>query len=67
MKNQLAKLVEVKTLITLGIVGSIIYLAVTGKIEPERMEFFGGIILTYFFTKDKQPDKATQNRRAGDV
>lgn len=60
MREKLAeratKLLEVKSLVTFGIIGTVIYLAVQGKIEPKDIVLFGGMILTYFFNKPKSND-----------
>jgi hypothetical protein len=53
--ERLSKLMEVKSLITFGIIGTVIYLAVKGTVEAKDMVLFGGIIITYFFTKDNKP------------
>ena len=52
MKNQIIKLLEVKTIITFGIIGTIIYLAVKGTVEAKDIILFGGMVITYFFNKD---------------
>lgn len=57
MKERFAKLLEVKSLVTFGIIGTVIYLAVKGSIDAKDIVLFGGMILTYFFNKDK---KATE-------
>lgn len=58
MKEKLAEavisLLKVKTLVTFGIIGTVIYLAAKGSIEAKDIVLFGGIILTYFF--NKKPD-----------
>lgn len=54
MKEKFAKLIEVKSLVTFGIIGTVIYLACKGTIEPKDIVLFGGMILTYFF--NKKPD-----------
>lgn len=51
-----AKLLEVKSLVTFGIIGTVIYLSTKGKIEAKDMVLFGGMILTYFFNKDKKAE-----------
>ena len=53
MKEKLSKLVEVKSIVTFGIIGTVVYLAVKGSVEPKDIVLFGGMILTYFFNKDK--------------
>ena len=56
--ERVTKLLEVKSLVTFGIIGTVIYLAVKGQIEPKDIVLFGGMILTYFFNKPKS-DKTT--------
>ncbi len=50
--ERITKLLEVKTLVTFGIIGTVIYLAVKGIVEAKDIVLFGGMILTYFFNKD---------------
>jgi hypothetical protein len=50
--DRILKLFEVKSLVTFGIIGTVIYLACKGTIESKDMVLFAGIIMTYFFTKD---------------
>jgi hypothetical protein len=51
MKEKLAKLIDVKTIVTFAVVGVFSYLAVVGKIEPK--DFMGVVlmIITFFFAK----------------
>lgn len=56
MKENFAKLINVKTIVTFGIVGTVIYLAVKGTIEPSDVMLLAGMIVTYFFNKDKKPE-----------
>ena len=51
MKEKLAKLIDVKTIVTFAVVGVFSYLAVIGKIEPK--DFMGVVlmIITFFFAK----------------
>lgn len=56
MKEKLAKLIDVKTIITFALVGTTIYLACKGTIEAKDIVLFVGIVLTYFF--NKKPDEA---------
>jgi hypothetical protein len=53
MLDKIAKLIEVKSLITFGITGTVIYLAVKGSIEPKDVMMLAGMVFTYFFNKDK--------------
>lgn len=54
MKEKIAKLIEVKSLITFGITGTVIYLAVKGTIEAKDVMLLAGMVFTYFFNKDKK-------------
>lgn len=56
MKERFGKLIEVKSLVTFGIIGTVIYLACKGTIEPKEIVLFGAMILTYFFNKDRKPE-----------
>ena len=60
MKEKIAKLVDVKTIVTLVMTGVMAALLL-GKFEPskEMLALFAtsyGAIMTYFFTKDKKPE-----------
>ena len=50
--ERIIRLLDVKTLITFGIIGTVIYLAIKGAIDSQNMVLFAGIVMTYFFTKD---------------
>lgn len=56
MKEKFAKLIEVKSIVTFGVIGTVIYLACIGKIDAKDIVLFGGMILTYFFNKDKKSE-----------
>lgn len=49
IKDRLAKLIEVKTIITLTMLGVFSYLAVVGKISAEKfLELFKTVIVFFF-------------------
>lgn len=50
--ERFTKLLDVKTLVTFGIIGTVIYLAIKGTVDSKDIVLFGGIIMTFFFTKD---------------
>jgi hypothetical protein len=54
MQEKLFKLLEVKSIVTFAVIGTVLYLAIIGKVDPKDMVLFGGMILTYFFNKDKK-------------
>ena len=51
MKDKLAKLIDVKTLVTFTVIGVFAYLAVAGKITPENVMVVVSMIVTFFFAK----------------
>ena len=53
-KERLAKLIDVKTVVTFTVIGVFSYLAVIGKIEPK--DFMGVVlmIVTFFFAKKSE-------------
>ena len=53
MKEKLAKLIDVKTIVTFSLIGTVVYLAVTGKIEPKDIIMMTMVTLTFYFTKKK--------------
>jgi len=53
MLDKLAKLIDVKTIVTFGIVGVFSYLAIVGTIPPTDVKEITLLILTFFFAKNK--------------
>lgn len=49
MKDKIAKLIDVKTIVTFAIIGTIVYLAVTGQLESNKVYELGMIIIGFFF------------------
>lgn len=54
MKERLIKLLEVKSIVTLVLVLAATYGFLTGSIEKEIFSGWVGMILVYFFNKDKK-------------
>lgn len=50
-KTKLAKLIDVKTLVTFTVTGVFAFLAVTGKIAVEQFMIIAVMVFTYFFSK----------------
>lgn len=57
MKEKLAKLIDVKTIVTFAIVAAIIYLGATGKLGSDKIFELGMIIVTFFFVKKADEGK----------
>ncbi len=49
--KKIAKLIDVKTVVTFSVVGGVIYLSVTGALEPNKLFELSMIIVTFFFSK----------------
>ena len=56
MIEKLIKLIDVKTIVTLSIIGTIIYLGVIGSIEAEKIYQVGLIVLAFYFGKATTPE-----------
>ncbi len=58
MKEKLAKLIDVKSFITIGLVATLIYLVVRNVQLNEAMQLLFSnmitMVMTYFFTKKKE-------------
>lgn len=51
MLEKIAELIKVKTIVTFALVGTVVYLGITGKIEPKDVIMMAMVVLTYYFTK----------------
>ena len=50
-KQKIAKLIDVKTLVTFTVIGVFAYLALTDKITPENVMQVVLVIIAFFFAK----------------
>ena len=57
MKERIAKLIDVKTIVTFAVTGAVIYLGVSGKLDPNKIFEIGMIIVTFFFAKKSDDTK----------
>ena len=56
MKNRFAKLIDLKTIITLGLIGTVCYLAIANNVQLPS-EFLASIVtavITYYFTRKEK-------------
>lgn len=56
MLEKLSKLIDVRTIVTFAITGTVVFLGVTGKLSPEDIKEIALVIVTFFFVKEA--DKA---------
>jgi len=55
-KTKLARLIDVKTVVTFTVIAVFAYLATTGKITPENVMVVVSMIITFFFAKKDTND-----------
>ena len=51
LKERLARLIDVKTVVTFAVVGVFSYLSIVGKIEPKDLMAVVMMVITFFFAK----------------
>jgi hypothetical protein len=51
IKEKIAKLIDLKSLLSLGIIGTLIYLSIVEKIDIAAFTAIAGAIVTYYFTR----------------
>ncbi len=49
MKEKIAKLIDVKTIITIALVGAVIVFTANGKIDPEKLTSMTTMTVSFFF------------------
>lgn len=49
MKSKLAKLIDVKSIITFALTAAFVYLAVTGQIEPQIFLTIYTMVISFYF------------------
>lgn len=59
LKERLANLIGIRSIVTILIVGTICYLAVIGKMPPEDIKVFGMVIITFFFAEKSKEQQNT--------
>jgi hypothetical protein len=61
MKEKLSKLIDVKTIVTLALIFTLVYIVVTGsKMDDKVFALFSNVttgIVTYFFTRKANEQK----------
>ncbi len=57
MKEKFAKLIDVKTIVTFGVVGATIGLAYLGKIDAKEVSTMAVVIVGFFFGTKKAVSK----------
>ncbi len=61
IKDRIAKLIDVKTIVTFSLTGAFVYLSVIGKIDPQIfMTIYTMIIGFYFGTQTRKSDNGKE-------
>ena len=56
MRKNIAKLIDLKTIITISITGALIYGFIVGRITPEQFMTIATMIFTFYFAKKDTKD-----------
>lgn len=57
MKDKFAKLIDLKSIVTILITGALIYGFIVDKIEPKDFMMIVAMIFTFYFSKKKDGDE----------
>ncbi len=57
MKEKIAKLIDLKSIVTILITGALIYGFIVNKIEPKDFMMIVAMIFTFYFSKKKDGDE----------
>ena len=60
MKARLAKLIDVKTIVTFALTAAFVYLSVTGKIQPEIFMTIYTMVIGFYFGTQHQKNINTK-------
>lgn len=61
IRDRIAKLIDVKTIVTFSLTGAFVYLSVIGKIDPQIfMTIYTMIIGFYFGTQTRKSDNGKE-------
>lgn len=61
MKNKLAKLIDVKSIVTFSLTAAFVYLAVTGQIEPQIFLTIYTMVISFYFGTQYQKNIGGNN------
>ena len=64
MKEKIAKLIDLKSIITLALAGTLIYGFIASKIEAKDFLIYVAMVFTYYFAK-KDTDKEADTNGKG--
>ena len=66
MKNKIIKLIDLKSIITVALVGALIWGFVVGKVEAKDFLVYVSIVITFYFAKkDNKEEKKPNEEEVG--
>lgn len=65
MIQRIAKLIDLKTIITISITAALIYGFVVGKITPEQFMTIATMIFTFYFSKKDKEEVIDKEKEVG--
>lgn len=57
LKDRIAKLIDVKTLVTFALTAVFVYLSITGKIQPEIFMTIYSMVIAFYFGTQHEKNK----------
>lgn len=57
MKEKIAKLIDLKSIITLILAGTLVYGFIVGKVETKDFLIYVAMVFTYYFAKKDKGDE----------
>jgi hypothetical protein len=57
LKDRIAKLIDVKTLVTFALTAAFVYLSITGKIQPEIFMTIYSMVIAFYFGTQHEKNK----------
>lgn len=63
LRERIAKLIDVKTIVTFALTAAFVYLAVIGKIEPQIFMTIYTMIIGFYFGSNVERHKGENNER----
>lgn len=66
MKQNIADLIKVKTLVTLVVIGVFAYLAITGRIAPDNVMVIVSTVVAFYFGTQHEKGRKDDEEKDGD-
>jgi uncharacterized membrane protein YfcA len=63
LKDRIAKLIDVKSIVTFALTGTFVFLSVQGKIEPQIFMSIYTMIMGFYFGSNVERHKGENNER----